>query len=80
MKEFRKTLGASVLKAAAVVALYYIVGTSLHVITKQFLDRIKFSSVVTVVACLGLLGVLSKLEARRWGIKFVSVATQSQFS
>ena len=77
MKEIRKTLGASVLNAAAVVALYYIVGTSLHVVTKQFLDRINFSSVVTVVACLGLLGALCRLETRKWGIKFVAVMATS---
>ena len=77
MKEFWKTLGASVFNARAGVALYYIVGTSLHAVTKQFLDRINFSSVVTIVACFGLLGVLSTLEARRWGIKLVAVMVTS---
>ena len=77
MKEVRQTLGASVLNAVAVVAVYYIVGTSLHVVTKQFLDRVNFSSVVTVAACLGLLAVLSRLEARKWKLEFVAVIATS---
>lgn len=77
MKEVRKTLGASVLNALAVVAAYYIVGTSLHVVTQQFLDRVNFSSIVTVAACLGLLAVLSRMEARRWKLKFVAVIATS---
>lgn len=77
MKEVRKTLGASVLNAVAVVVAYYIIGTSLHVVTKQFLDTVNFSSVVTVAACLGLLAVLSRLEARKWKLKFVAVIATS---
>jgi len=73
MKQFKKTLGASVLNAAAVVVMYCIVATSFHVVTKQFLDRVNFSSVVTVAACLGLLAVLSRQEARRWKLNFVAV-------
>ncbi|MDI9588979.1 MAG: hypothetical protein QM234_08530 [Acidobacteriota bacterium] len=77
MNEVGKTIGAALLNAVAVVAAYYIVGTSLHVVTKQFLDRVNFSSVVTVAACLGLLAVLSRLEARRWELKFVAVIAAS---
>lgn len=77
MKEVRKTLGASVVNVIAVVAAFYVVGTSLHVVTKQFLDRVNFSSVVTVAACLGLLAALSRLEARRWNLKFVAVMATS---
>lgn len=65
------------LNAFAVVAVYDIVGTSLHVVTKQFLDRINLSSIVTFLACLGVLGALSRFEARRWGITFVAVMATS---
>lgn len=77
MNEVGKTIGAALLNAVAVAAAYYIVGTSLHVVTKQFLDRVNFSSVVTVATCLGLLAVLSRLEARRWELKFVAVIAAS---
>ncbi len=77
MKQFKKTLGASVLNAVAVAVLYYIVAASLHVVTKQFLDKINFSSIVTFVACLGLLGALSRFEARRCGLTFVAVMATS---
>ncbi len=77
MKKFSKILGASAANAVAVVILYYIVGTSLHVLTKQFADRINFSSVVTFVLCVGLLVFISRFEARRWEMKFVAIMATS---
>ncbi len=77
LKTMIKVLSVSTVNAVAVVILYYIVATLLHAVTKQFFDRINFSSVVTFVVCFGVLIILSRLEARRWEIKFVAIMATS---